>query len=130
MSNDNLELRDADRTVIVYTARDADSRAVIDMSGATARARQVIFTDPANPLTSAVVTKSIDENADPNNGQITNGAGGVFQFVYTITDLAALTEADAKTYFFATKAWDVLGDPWTGEDGEAGILPQLVSNAA
>lgn len=125
---DRLSLRIGDRNVLNYTAKDAKTRAPIDMSGASAKAIQVIYTDENAPLTSTVSSKTITSTPDATKGEITDGAGGEFRFIYTKTDVTTLTEEERASYFFATKILDVNGDPATVEDGLCTFKPQLVAN--
>lgn len=114
---DKLFLRIGDKTIINYTAKDKDTRVAIDMTGASAKVRQTIYTDENNPTTTTVSDKTIDQNVDATKGEITDGVNGKFRFIYIPADLSGETEALKKHYYFATKMLDVNGDPTTVEEG-------------
>jgi hypothetical protein len=132
----NLALRIGDKNVLNYQARVRQTQAVKNLSAPNGKVRQSIYTDPSDPVGSSILTKTIDDSVDASNGQITDGANGVYHFVYITTDLTALVQANAKTYYFSTMEWDSNGDPVTVEPDEESeaqaeciLLPQLVSNA-
>lgn len=125
---DRLFLIIGDRSILNYTAVDKNSRDPVNMSGASAKVRQTIWTNPNDPTGSTVTDKTITATPDASNGEILGGGTtGLFRFIYIPADLASESEAIKKFYYFATKLLDVNGDPSTVERGICTLGPLVVT---